>query len=107
VQIDACRLAGLNEILAVYLLAKKYNKLVCPHAGGVGLCEYVQHLAMIDYTRISAEIGDRVLEYADHLHEHYEYPVQIRDGHYTAPTAPGFSVKMKEASVAEYLFSEK
>lgn len=102
VQIDACRLAGLNEILAVYLLAKKYNKLVCPHAGGVGLCEYVQHLAMIDYTRISAEIGERVLEYADHLHEHFEDPVHIQDGHYAAPRAPGFSVKMKDASVAEY-----
>lgn len=104
VQIDACRLGGLNEILAVFLLAKKYNKLVCPHAGGVGLCEYVQHLSMIDYTRISAEIGERVLEYADHLHEHFETPVEICNGHYAAPTAPGFSVKMKQASVADYTF---
>lgn len=104
VQIDACRLAGLNEILAVYLTAAKYNKIVCPHAGGVGLCEYVQHLAMIDYTRISAEIGDRVLEYADHLHEHYLDPVIIRDGHYTAPKAPGFSVQMKPESIDAFMY---
>ncbi len=106
VQIDACRLAGLNEILAVYLLAAKYNKIVCPHAGGVGLCEYVQHLAMIDYTRISGEIGDRVLEFADHLHEHYEEPCVIQDGHYTTPTAPGFSVKLKETSIQDYKFPD-
>lgn len=104
VQIDACRLASLNEILAVYLVAAKYDKIVCPHAGGVGLCEYVQHLAMIDYTRISAVIGDRVLEYADHLHEHYEDPCVIRDGRYIAPQKPGFGVKLKEASVAAHTF---
>ncbi len=104
VQIDACRLASLNEILAVYLVAAKYGKIVCPHAGGVGLCEYVQHLAMIDYTRISASIGDRVLEYADHLHEHFEDPCVIRDGHYIAPLNPGFGVKMKEASVAAHTY---
>lgn len=104
VQIDACRLAGLNEILAVFLLAKKYQKIVCPHAGGVGLCEYVQHLSMIDYTRISAEIGPRVLEYADHLHEHFEEPVKIKNGHYLAPTAPGFSVKLNAQSIADYTY---
>ena len=104
VQIDACRLASLNEILAVYMVAAKFGKLVCPHAGGVGLCEYVQHLAMIDYTRISASIGDRVLEYADHLHEHFETPCEIRDGHYLAPQAPGFSVKMKATSVTDHTF---
>lgn len=104
VQIDAARLAGLNEILAVFLVAAKYNKIVCPHAGGVGLCEYVQHLSMIDYTRISADIGDRVLEFADHLHEHYEDPCVIQDGHYVAPTQPGFSVKMKESAIADYTF---
>ncbi len=104
VQIDACRLGGLNEVLAVFLLAKKYNKIVCPHAGGVGLCEYVQHLSMIDYTRISGEIGDRVLEYADHLHEHFEHPVQIKDGHYLAPSDPGFSVKMKAESIAAFTY---
>ena len=106
VQIDACRLASLNEILAVFMVAAKYNKIVCPHAGGVGLCEYVQHLSMIDYTRISAEIGDRVLEYADHLHEHFEDPVIISDGHYIAPEAPGFSVRMKADSVAMYTFPD-
>ncbi len=106
IQIDACRLAGLNEILAVFLMAKKHNKLVCPHAGGVGLCEYVQHLSMIDYTRISASIDDRVLEYADHLHEHFEDPCEIRDGHYVAPQAPGFSVKMKEASIAAHTYPD-
>jgi len=104
VQIDACRLASLNEVLAVFLVAAKYNKIVCPHAGGVGLCEYVQHLSMIDYTRISAAIGDRVLEYADHLHEHFEDPCVIRKGRYLAPQNPGFSVKMKEASMAAYTF---
>ncbi len=104
VQIDACRLAGLNEILAVYLLAAKYNKIVCPHAGGVGLCEYVQHVAMIDFTRISGAIGDRVLEFADHLHEHFEDPCVIRDGHYLAPTAPGFSVKFKADSADAYRY---
>ncbi len=104
VQIDACRMGGLNEILAVYLMAEKYGKIVCPHAGGVGLCEYVQHLAMIDYTRISASIGDRVLEYADHLHEHFEEPCIVRDGRYIAPQAPGFGVKMKASSVAAHTF---
>ena len=106
VQIDACRLAGLNEVLAVYLVAAKYGKIVCPHAGGVGLCEYVQHLSMIDYTRISADIGERVLEYADHLHEHFEDPCTIRDGHYVAPTRPGFSVRMKTSSVETWRFPD-
>lgn len=106
VQIDACRLAGLNEVLAVYLVAAKYGKIVCPHAGGVGLCEYVQHLSMIDYTRISADIGERVLEYADHLHEHFEDPCTIRDGHYVAPTRPGFSVRMKAESVENWRYPD-
>ena len=104
VQVDACRLAGLNEILTVYMIAAKYGKPVCPHAGGVGLCEYAQHLAMIDYVQISAAIGDRVIEYVDHLHEHFEDPCRVRNGYYEAPTAPGFSVKMHAATLKRFQF---
>ena len=104
IQVDACRLAGLNEILAVYLMAAKYGKPVCPHAGGVGLCEYVQHLSVIDYLMISGEIGPRVAEYVDHLHEHFEAPCQVSGGAYRLPEAPGFGVKMLEDSVSRYLF---
>ena len=103
-QVDACRRASLNEVLAVFLAAAKFNKIVCPHAGGVGLCECVQHLSMIDYKRISASIGDRVPEYTDHLHEHFVDPCVVRDGHYQAPRKPGFSVEMKAASVRAYTF---
>jgi L-fuconate dehydratase len=106
VQVDACRLAGLNEILTVYLLAAKFGKPVCPHAGGVGLCEYVQHLSMIDYVMISGEIGERVIEYVDHLHEHFEDPCQVRNGAYRVPTAPGFSVKMLPDTVARFRYPE-
>ena len=106
VQIDACRLAGLNEILAVYLIAAKFGKIVCPHAGGVGLCEYVQHMSMIDYVMISADIGDRVIEFVDHLHEHFEDPVRMQDGAYLVPQQPGFSVKMFEASLDTYRFPD-
>ncbi len=102
VQIDACRLGGLNEILTVYMLAAKYGKLVCPHAGGVGLCEYVQHMSMIDYVQISADIGERVIEYVDHLHEHFEDPCEMNDGAYQVPRLPGFSVKMHESSLAKF-----
>jgi L-fuconate dehydratase len=102
VQIDACRLAGLNEVLTVYLLAAKFGKPVCPHAGGVGLCEYVQHMSMIDYIMISGEIGERVIEYVDHLHEHFVDPCIVRDGAYRVPAAPGFSVRMKPESVRAY-----
>jgi L-fuconate dehydratase len=106
VQVDACRLGGLNEILTVYLLAAKYGKPVCPHAGGVGLCEYVQHLQMIDYVMISGEIGDRVIEYVDHLHEHFEDPCVVQGGAYRVPTAPGFSIKMRDASVERFAFPD-
>jgi L-fuconate dehydratase len=102
VQIDACRLGGLNEILTVYMLAAKYDKLVCPHAGGVGLCEYVQHMSMIDYVQISADIGERVIEYVDHLHEHFEDPCEMRNGAYQIPRLPGFSVKMHTNSLAKF-----
>ena len=106
VQIDACRLAGLNEALTVYLLAAKYGKPVCPHAGGVGLCEYVQHLSMIDYVRVSGEIGERVIEYVDHLHEHFEDPCVVENGRYLAPLRPGFSVAMRAATLADYRYPD-
>ena len=104
VQIDSCRLSSINEILAVYMLAAKYNKPVCPHAGGVGLCEYVQHLSMIDYVQISADLTDRVVEFVDHLHEHFEDPCVIKDGCYTAPKEPGYSIKMFEESIDKYRY---
>lgn len=101
-QIDACRLGGLNEVLAVLLLAAKFRIPVWPHAGGVGLCEYVQHLSVIDYLCVSAEIDGRVIEYVDHLHEHFMHPCVIRDAAYVLPTAPGFSIEMKRASLEQY-----
>jgi L-fuconate dehydratase len=100
--LDACRLGGVNECLAVYLLAQKFNIPVCPHAGGVGLCEYVQHLSMWDYVACSASTENRVLEYVDHLHEHFVDPVRMRAGRYIAPTRPGYSITMKAQSLTEY-----
>lgn len=102
VQIDACRLAGINEVLTVYMIAAKFGKPVYPHAGGVGLCEYVQHLSMIDYVQISADINNRVVEFVDHLHEHFEDPCVVVDGAYRTPTEPGFSIKMRESSIRDY-----
>lgn len=104
VQIDATRLGGVNEILAVLLLAAKFGKPVCPHAGGVGLCEYVQHLALIDYLCVSGSLEGRVLEYVDHLHEHFLAPVALRNGRYLPPEAPGYSIEMKSESLARYEF---
>ncbi|WP_203840547.1 enolase C-terminal domain-like protein [Winogradskya humida] len=106
VQIDACRVAGVNENLAILLLAAKFGKPVCPHAGGVGLCELVQHLSMFDYVAVSASLQDRVIEYVDHLHEHFENPVVIRRGAYQAPVAPGFSARMKASSLERYSFPD-
>ncbi len=106
VQIDAARLGGVNEVLAVLLLAEKFGKPVCPHAGGVGLCEYVQHLALIDYICVSGSLEGRVLEYVDHLHEHFVEPVRLRNGHYLAPGAPGYSIEMKPGSLSEFEFRE-
>ena len=103
-QIDSCRLGGVNEILAVYLMAAKFGLPVCPHAGGVGLCEYVQHLQIFDYISISASMEDRVIEYVDHLHEHFLDPVVIKNGRYMPPLVPGYSITMKPASLAEYEF---
>ena len=85
-QIDACRLGGVNEVLAVLLLAAKFGVPVCPHAGGVGLCELVQHLSTFDYVAVSGSLEDRVIEYVDHLHEHFLDPVVIREGRYRLPT---------------------
>ncbi|MBE1489980.1 L-fuconate dehydratase [Plantactinospora soyae] len=106
VQIDAARVAGVNENIAIMLLAAKFGVPVCPHAGGVGLCELVQHLAMFDYVAVSGSIEDRVIEYVDHLHEHFTDPVRIRDGNYLAPTAPGFSSTMRRASLVNYSFPD-
>jgi len=102
VQIDACRMGGVNEVLAVMLMAAKYNLPVCPHAGGVGLCEYVQHLSMIDYLCIAGTYEGRVIEYVDHLHEHFVHPCDIRDAAYMPPRAPGFSIEMHQASIEKY-----
>jgi L-fuconate dehydratase len=102
VQIDACRLGGLNEVLAVMLMAAKHGLKVCPHAGGVGLCEYVQHLSMIDYLCIAGTKEGRVIEYVDHLHEHFVDPCVVRGAAYLPPTRPGFSIEMKHASIEQY-----
>lgn len=106
VQIDACRMGGVNEVLAVLLMAAKYNLKVCPHAGGVGLCEYVQHLSMIDYLCFSGEKDDRVTEYVEHLHEHFVEPCVIKNAAYMPPKRPGFSIEMTEEALTTYRFSE-
>jgi L-fuconate dehydratase len=102
--IDACRVAGVNENLAILLLAAKFGVPVCPHAGGVGLCEMVQHLALFDFAGVSASAEDRVLEYVDHLHEHFTDPVRISRGRYLAPTRPGFSTTLRPQSLRDYEF---
>jgi L-fuconate dehydratase len=101
-QIDACRLGGVNEAIAVLLLAAKFGVPVCPHAGGVGLCEYVQHLAAFDYIAVSGTQEERVIEWVDHLHEHFKEPAVVREGRYLAPLAPGYSVEMLPESLDEY-----
>jgi L-fuconate dehydratase len=103
-QIDACRLGGVNEVIAVLLLAAKFGVPVCPHAGGVGLCEYVQHLSIFDYVCVGASLEDRILEYVDHLHEHFLDPVRIKDGRYAPPERPGYSIEMYPGSLAEFEF---
>jgi L-fuconate dehydratase len=105
-QIDACRLGGVNEVVAVLLLAAKFEVPVCPHAGGVGLCELVQHLAAFDYIAVSGRLEGRMIEYVDHLHEHFLDPVVVRDGRYRLPTAPGYSAEMDPASIAGYRYPE-
>jgi L-fuconate dehydratase len=103
-QLDSCRLGGVNEVLAVLLLAAKFGVPVCPHAGGVGLCEYVQHLSIFDYICVSASLEDRIVEYVEHLHEHFLDPVVIKDGRYMPPTAPGYSITMRPETLEAYAF---
>ncbi len=103
-QIDSCRLGGVNEVIAVLLMAAKFGVPVCPHAGGVGLCEYVQHLSIFDYVRVSASLEDRVLEYVDHLHEHFLDPVVRKNGRYMPPSRPGYSITMHPESLDEFEF---
>lgn len=103
-QIDSCRLGSVNENLSVLLMAKKFNIPVCPHAGGVGLCELVQHLIIFDYISISGSLENRMCEYVDHLHEHFKYPVTVRNAAYIPPMDPGYSTEMKEESVLLYQF---
>jgi L-fuconate dehydratase len=105
-QIDSCRLGGVNEVLAVLLMAAKFGIPVCPHAGGVGLCEYVQHLALFDYICVSASLDDRIVEYVDHLHEHFIDPVTVVEGRYRLPERPGYSVAMHPSSIARYTFPD-
>lgn len=106
VQIDAARLGGVNEALAVMLMAAKYGLKVCPHAGGVGLCEYVQHLSMIDYLVISGTKEGRIIEYVDHLHEHFVDPCVVKNAAYMPPTKPGYSIEMKRSSIDQFEFKE-
>jgi L-fuconate dehydratase len=105
-QVDACRLGGVNEVLAVLLLAAKFRVPVCPHAGGVGLCELVQHLAAVDYIAVSGQLEGRMIEYVDHLHEHFLDPVVVEAGRYRLPTAPGYSAEIKGASLAGYRYPD-
>jgi L-fuconate dehydratase len=105
-QIDSCRLAGVNENLAVLLMAAKFGVPVCPHAGGVGLCEYVQHLSAFDYIAVSASLENRVTEYVDHLHEHFLDPVHIRSAHYVLPSQPGYSAEMYPQTLMDYHFPD-
>ncbi len=103
-QIDSCRLGGVNEVLAVILMAAKFGVPVCPHAGGVGLCEYVQHLSLFDYIAVSGSLENRILEYVDHLHEHFLDPVTMQRGHYMPPSKPGYSIQMRASSLDQYEF---
>jgi L-fuconate dehydratase len=104
INMDACRVAGVNENIAILLLAAKFGVPVCPHAGGVGLCEMVQHLAMFDFVAVSGSLEGRVIEYVDHLHEHFIDPVVVERGHYLAPRAPGLGAEMHAGSLSEYEF---
>ena len=104
VQVDSCRMGGVNEAVAVILMAEKFKKPVCPHAGGVGLCEYVQHLSIFDYIAVSASLEDRLCEYVDHLHEHFVDPCIAKNARYVTPLRPGYSIDIKPQSIAEYEF---
>ncbi len=106
VQLDNCRLGGLNEVLAVLLMAAKYNKPVCPHAGGVGLCEVGQHVSMIDYLCVSGTWEGRMLEHAGHLHEHFVSPIVIENGRYMPPETPGFSTEIVADAFDEFRYPD-
>ncbi|HLZ16211.1 MAG TPA: L-fuconate dehydratase [Cyclobacteriaceae bacterium] len=103
-QIDSCRVGGVNENLAILLMAAKFGIPVCPHAGGVGLCEYVQHLSMFDYIAVTGTMENRLIEFVDHLHEHFLEPVVIRAGHYMPPAKAGYSIEMKQQTLIDYEF---
>ncbi len=105
-QIDSCRVAGVNENLAILLMAAKFGVPVCPHAGGVGLCEYVQHLAAFDFLRVSCSLRDRVIEFVDHLHQHFLTPVDVRGGRYYLPDSPGYSIEIKPESLKKFSFPD-
>jgi L-fuconate dehydratase len=105
-QLDCCRLGGVNEVLAVVLLAAKFGVPICPHAGGVGLCEYAQHVSMFDYVAVGATFDDRVCEFVDHLHEHFVDPVRVVRGRYLAPTTPGYSIEIRPESLSEFAFPD-
>jgi L-fuconate dehydratase len=105
-QIDACRVAGVNEVLAIILMAAKFGVPVCPHAGGVGLCEYVQHLAIFDFVAVSGSLENRVVEWVDHLHEHFRDPAVVEQGRYLVPRAPGYSIEMLPSTLEEYAFPD-
>jgi L-fuconate dehydratase len=105
-QIDSCRVAGVNENLAILLMAAKFRVPVCPHAGGVGLCEYVQHLSAFDFVSLSATMENRVIEYVGHLHEHFVDPVRIERGRYLMPEKPGFSIEIYAESLERYRFPD-
>ena len=103
-QIDSCRIGSINELLTVMLMAHKFNVPVFPHAGGVGLCEYVQHLCMIDYVLINGDKSNKFVEYSDQLHEHFIYPCIIKNGNYMPPVDTGYSIEMKQESVKRYCY---
>lgn len=105
-QLDSCRLASINEIIGVLILAWKFDIPVCPHAGGVGLCEYVQHISMFDYTRVSCSTDGRVIEYVDHLHDHFKDPVRLVNGRYAAPEVPGYSIEMHPETLSQYVYPD-
>lgn len=105
-QVDTCRLGGVNEVLAVLLMAAKFGLPVCPHAGGVGLCEYDQHISIFDYIAVSGTLENRFIEYVEHLHENFLDPVTVKNGHYMPPTKPGFSIQMKSESLKKYEYPD-
>ena len=103
-QVDSCRMGGVNEVLGVLLLAAKSGVPVCPHAGGVGLCEYVQHISIFDYIAVSGSLENRMCEYVDHLHEHFVDPCVVRNARYLVPSRPGYSITMRPQSLEQYEF---